>query len=230
MHTGMLPCLVPWWPQTVLICISFRSRSGCWPCLGLCIPCTRAVPEVRGNGILESWGSELPGQLQESLGPFGKQVSRGVSPRVSPKTGGVRRSVRRGVSGALRAPGSGVSKKCPESVPGVSGTPCWHSGDTFGTLFGHSGAWGPKGPRDTRRTLRRTPPVFGDTLGDTPRDTCFPNPFGFSPKCHHKLFLQGLGCRIRGPNSKNAPFAKHPLDRLPREASTLILRSDLAAS
>ena len=32
-------------------------------------------------------------------------------------------SALRGVSGALRAPGSGVSKKCPESVPGVSGIP-----------------------------------------------------------------------------------------------------------
>ena len=44
----------------------------------------------------------------------------GGSPRVSPKTGGVRGSVRRDVSGALWAPGSGVSKKCPESAPGVS--------------------------------------------------------------------------------------------------------------
>ena len=78
-------------------------------------------------------------------------------------------SVPRGVSGALRAPGSGVSKKCPESVPGVSGTPFRHSGDTLGTLSGHSGARGPKGPRDTPRdtlgTLRarraRETPVAG---------------------------------------------------------------------
>ena len=27
MHTGMLPCLVPQWPQTMQSCISFRSRS-----------------------------------------------------------------------------------------------------------------------------------------------------------------------------------------------------------
>ena len=78
----------------------------------------------------------------------------GVSPRVSPKMGGVRGSVRRGVPGALRAPGSGVSKKCPKSVPGVSKRCPGHSGHT---LFGHSGARGPKGP--------------GDTPSDTPPDT-----------------------------------------------------------
>ena len=67
-----------------------------------------------------------------------------------------------GVSGALRAPGSGVSKKCPESVPGVSKRCSGHSGDTLGTLFGHSGA---RGPRDTPGTLRarraRKTPVAG---------------------------------------------------------------------
>ena len=76
----------------------------------------------------------------------------GVSPRVSPKTGCVRESVRQGVSGALQAPGSGVSKKFPESVPGVSKRCPGHSGDTLGTLFGHSGA--PETP-----------------LSDTPSDT-----------------------------------------------------------
>ena len=78
-------------------------------------------------------------------------------------------SVPRGVSGALRAPGSGVSKKCPQSVPRVSktcpntpGTLSGHSGDTFWTLRspgpkgpqrhpeGHSrDTSGPKGPRDS---------------------------------------------------------------------------------
>ena len=43
--------------------------------------------------------------------------------------------VSRGVSGALRAPGSGVSKKCPKSVPGVSKRCPGHFGDTLGTLF-----------------------------------------------------------------------------------------------
>ena len=39
--TGMLPCLVPSWPQIMQIRISFRSRSdlcsGCWRCLGFFI-------------------------------------------------------------------------------------------------------------------------------------------------------------------------------------------------
>ena len=63
----------------------------------------------------------------------------------------------------------GVSKKSPESVPGVSKRCPGHSGDTLGTLFGHSGAWGPKSPRDTPKdtpgTLRarkaRETPVAG---------------------------------------------------------------------
>ena len=105
----------------------------------------------------------------------------GVSPRVSPKTGGVRGSVRRGVSGALRAPGSGVSKKCPESVPGVSKRCPGQSGDTLGTLFGHYGAQGPKGPGDTPSdTPSDTPGFRGHSRGhsaDTsglkgPRDSC----------------------------------------------------------
>ena len=78
-------------------------------------------------------------------------------------------SVPRGVSGALQTPGSGVSKKYPESVPGVSKRCPGHSGDTLGTLFGHCGGRGPKGPRDTPRdtpgTLRarraRETPVAG---------------------------------------------------------------------
>ena len=71
-----------------------------------------------------------PGLLQESLGPFRPEVS----PRASLKTGGVRESVQRGVAVALRAPGFRVSAKCPESAPGVFGTPFWHSRDTFWTL------------------------------------------------------------------------------------------------
>ena len=105
----------------------------------------------------------------------------GVSPRVSPKTGGVRGSVRRGVFGALWAPGSGVSKKCPESVRGVSKRCLGRSGDTLGTLFGHSGAWGPKGPGDAPSDTPSDTPGFwghsrghsGDTLGPKgPRDPC----------------------------------------------------------
>ena len=52
--------------------------------------------------------------LQESLGPFGPEVSvPGVSPRVSPKEVV-------GESVECLASGSGVSKKCPETVPRVS--------------------------------------------------------------------------------------------------------------
>ena len=61
-------------------------------------------------------------------------------------------SVPRGVSGALWAPGSGV----PKSVPRMS--PECQKGvrHTLGTLLGHSGARGPKGPRDTLRDTPRT--------------------------------------------------------------------------
>ena len=34
-----------------------------------------------------AWVGEFPDKLQESLGPFGPEVSRRVSPRVSLKTG-----------------------------------------------------------------------------------------------------------------------------------------------
>ena len=53
------------------------------------------------------------------------------------------RGVPRVVSGALRSPGSGVSKKCPESVPGVSKRCPGHSGDTLGTLLDNSEPEGP---------------------------------------------------------------------------------------
>ena len=46
--------------------------------------------------------------------------SGSLSGFLGPKCSG---SVPRGVSGGLRAPGSGVSQTCPESVPRVSGTP-----------------------------------------------------------------------------------------------------------
>ena len=76
-------------------------------------------------------------------------------------------SVPRGVSGALRAPGSGVSKRCPESVPGVSGH-FRHSWDAFLTLRS-------LGPEETRcGTLPWTPLLSGDTLSVTLRDTSGP--------------------------------------------------------
>ena len=85
----------------------------------------------------------------------------GVSPRVSPKMGGVRGSVRRGVPGGLRA----RAPECPKSVLRVS-PEC----PGPGTLSGHFWTlWSPlRAPGTPRRTLPRTPPIFGDTLGDTP--------------------------------------------------------------
>ena len=65
-------------------------------------------------------------------------------PRECPENRGVQGSVPRSVSAALQASGPRVSKKCPESVLGVLKRCPGHSGDTLGTLFGHSG---PEGPR-----------------------------------------------------------------------------------
>ena len=68
-------------------------------------PSLRAPLKHASAKTLATPDLQRPDLLQESLGP---------------KCPG---SVFRGVCGALRALGSGVSKKCPESVPGVSGTP-----------------------------------------------------------------------------------------------------------
>ena len=66
-------------------------------------------------------------------GPLGPSVP-GSARRSVPENRGVRRSVRGGVPRVLRAPASGVSKKCPESVRGVSKRCPGHSGDILGTL------------------------------------------------------------------------------------------------
>ena len=98
---------------------------------------------------------------------FGPEVCRGVSLRVSPKTGCVRQSVRQSVSAGrgLRGP---ERPKGAKTVSGVSGSPFWHSGDTLGTLFGVSPE--PRrrrAPETLRRTLCRTPPEFSGTLSGT---------------------------------------------------------------
>ena len=80
-----------------------------------------------------------PACYRSLSGPSGPKCSRGVP---------------WGVSGALRAPGSGVSKKYPESVPAVKRCP--DTPDTLGPLLGPQRP-GPEGPRDTPRdtgTLR----------------------------------------------------------------------------
>ena len=59
--------------------------------------------------------------------------------------------------------------KCPKSVPRVSPDCQKSPPHTPGTLSGHFVDTSERGARDTPpRTLSRTPPVFGDTLGDTP--------------------------------------------------------------
>ena len=77
---------------------------------------------------------------------FRPRVSRGVSPRVSTKTG-VSQSVPRNVPGTLRAPGSRVPKKvsreCPQSVWNTFLTLRRHSRDTCWTLWNP----GPEGCR-----------------------------------------------------------------------------------
>ena len=88
-----------------------------------------------------------------------KGLSGSVTESV-PETGGVRRSALWSVPG---------TPECPTSVPRVSSAECQKGvPDTLGTLAGHSVARGPGNiswdtPSDT--------PVFGDTLGDAPRDT-----------------------------------------------------------
>ena len=63
---------------------------------------------------------------QEASGPSGPKCP-GECPRECPPKSGCPRECRGSVSGDLRAPGPRVSKRCPESVYGVSG-------DLFHTL------------------------------------------------------------------------------------------------
>ena len=93
-----------------------------------------------------------PGLLQESLGPFGPEVSRECpSGCLGGPSGPGLRSVQK------------VSPECPESVPGVFG----HLFDTLGTLWGHFLDTPEPGARRAPETPRGTlPGHFG------PRDSC----------------------------------------------------------
>ena len=103
-----------------------------------------------------------PACYRSLSGPSGPKCPRSVPESVPKKRGGVRGSVRRGVSGAPEC--QKVSRECPRSVRDTFLTLRGHSR----TLFGHSGARARRGPDTPRRTLPRTPPVFAETLGDAP--------------------------------------------------------------
>ena len=76
---------------------------------------------------LNSW--ESPDQPEESFGPFGPEVSRRVSDRVSPKMG-VSERVSHGLSPGPEGP---RAPECQKGVPRVSNK----CPDTPGTLSGH---------------------------------------------------------------------------------------------
>ena len=92
----------------------------------------------------------------------------GVSPalRARSVSGSVPESVpeNQGVAGSVRWSVSGVSKKYRKSVLGVLKRCPRHSGDTLGTLFGHSGARARRAPE----TLCRTPRFSGTLSGTLP--------------------------------------------------------------
>ena len=109
-----------------------------------------------------------PGLLQESLGPFGPEVSQEC-----PRECAWKRGVSGGVSdGVSPGPFGPRAPECLKSVPRVSPECLGHLFDTPETLSGHfldtpePGAR--RAPETPSRTLPRTPPVFRHTLGDTP--------------------------------------------------------------
>ena len=116
---------------------------------------------------------EPPGLLQESLGPFGPEVSP-ECPRECPRKRGVSEAVSDGVSLGHFGP---QAPECPKSVPRVSPsvqeTFLTLQGDTLGTLLR---VWtfrspGPEGPRrhPVGHSLGHAP--FSGTLSGTLRDT-----------------------------------------------------------
>ena len=96
----------------------------------------------------------------------------------------------------------GQGRVSPECGRSVLGTPAV---DTLGTLCGHSGVGSPERPRGT---LPRTPPVFGDTLGDASQSTrAFGQERKFSPK---RKFSAGHPC---GQPAKNFGQALQILEK-----------------
>ena len=118
--------------------------------------------------------------LQESLGPFGPEMSR-ECPRECPRKWGVSERVSDGV---FPGPFGPRAPECPKSVPRVSAECQKGVPDTLRTLSGHFLGTLERGarraPGTPRRTLLEHPPFSGTlsgTLGDTsgpkgPRDSC----------------------------------------------------------
>ena len=147
-----------------------RGFQGFWPAKEFAI-----ATSVAQSGALRfesatlqtempSWVAKRPAPYRSLLGPSGPECPGSV-PESVPEDGSVQGSVPQGVPGTLRVPGSGVSKKCPESVPRVSRTPFAYSGDNLGTLRspGLEGA-----PETPRGTLPWTPPFSGTLSGTLP--------------------------------------------------------------
>ena len=120
----------------------------------------------RGNEAQTPTAWDPTGQTQESLGPFGPEVSP-ECPRECPRKWGVSEGVSDGECprGSL-GPGprsvQKVSRECPRSVKKVSG----HSGDTLGTLSGHFlDTPGTDTPSDTPHFRGHSRGHSGDTSG-----------------------------------------------------------------
>ena len=125
------------WGASWNACVVLHFKTRCLGLLALRTP-------RPATGVF--WAVSVSGPKCPRGCPRKRGVSEGVSDGVSPGPFGPR---------APECPKSGprVSTECQRRCPG-------HSGDILGTLFGPSGARGPKGP--------------GDTPSDTPSDTpCF---------------------------------------------------------
>ena len=123
--------------------------------------------EVGGSKVCSVF--EIRSPFETSPTPY-RRLRPGECPRECPRKSECPRECPGECLAGPSAPGPRVSKRSPESVPGVSK----RCPDTPETLSGHSGARGPKGPRDTPPNTLSDTQISGDTLSDTPRDTSGP--------------------------------------------------------
>ena len=149
--------------------------------------------------------------LSGPSGPSGPKCPGSVPELGCPRKRGCPRECPKGCP--QRAPGSGVSKKCPSrSVKKVSGTLWGHSRDTFWTLRSP----GPKGLQGTPSDTASDTPVFGDTLGDTlgtlrarsARETPVARRGGYNLGCRKWGFKRWGFKEIRGYLRKKAFFLR----------------------